>query len=134
MLEDFYDVIPYKYRVTEDLEFHTGLRPASTVGNDLTAISRSGLLYISSGYAWDGPSGPTVDTESTMEASLVHDALYQLMREGHLPDVWRRRADKELYRIMRRNGAGWFRAQYFYWAVRLFGGAHIKQSEKESET
>ena len=28
------------------------------------------------GYAWDGPSGPTIDTPDAMPASLVHDGLY----------------------------------------------------------
>jgi hypothetical protein len=43
-----------------------------------------GTLVISPGYAWDGASGPTYDSKSSMRASLVHDALYQLMRLGLL--------------------------------------------------
>ncbi len=30
------------------------------------------------------PNGPTIETKTFMRASLVHDALYQLMREEHL--------------------------------------------------
>ena len=42
-----------------------------------------------------GASGPTLDTDDTMELdSLVHDALYQLMREGCLPQSARKAADK----------------------------------------
>ena len=39
-------------------------------------------LYISKGYSWDGPSGPAIDTPDWIKASLVHDALYQLIREN----------------------------------------------------
>jgi hypothetical protein len=48
---------------------------------------------ISKGYAWDGPSGPTIDTGNFMRGSLIHDALYQLMRTGNLPTSFRERAD-----------------------------------------
>ena len=44
-----------------------------------------GKLTVRSGYAWDGASGPTWDTEDTLTPSLVHDALYQAIRAGLLP-------------------------------------------------
>jgi hypothetical protein len=83
------------------------------------------ILEIENHYGWNGASGPAIDTRETMRASLVHDALYQLIREGYLPKEMRKRADKEFYKICREDGMSWFRAQYFYRAVRMFGGAHV---------
>ena len=61
----------------------------------------NGVLYIGDGYAWDGPSGPALDTRDAMRGSLVHDALYQLIREGLLPSSAREDADKLLRSICR---------------------------------
>ncbi len=85
-------------------------------------LSINGELDIKTGYMWDGPSGPTIDTESFMRASLVHDALYQLIREGVLPvKPYRKRADKLLLKICEEDGMSFVRRQYVYQAVRWFG-------------
>jgi len=49
--------------------------------NDYLCL-KDGLLTISEGYMWDGASGPTWDDKTNMTGSLVHDALYQILREG----------------------------------------------------
>ena len=81
-----------------------------------------GLLIISAGYAWDGPSGITIDTKSFMRGSLFHDAVYQLLREGKLiiPDG-RKLADKLLRAICIEDGMWKIRAWWVYRAVRMFG-------------
>ena len=53
--------------------------------------------------AGDGPSGPAIDTKNFMRASLVHDALYQLMRLGTLDKSRRQYADR-LLQTIRRSG------------------------------
>lgn len=81
-----------------------------------------GFLIIEKGYAWDGPSGPTFDTMSAMRGSCVHDALYQLMREGLLPmKPTRRRADLLFWELIRKDGMGRIRASYFFLAVFFCG-------------
>lgn len=70
------------------------------------------------GYAWDGPSGPIIDAKSTMRGSLVHDALYQLMREGHLGVEHRVMADKTLILLCQEDGMSAFRRWYIYLGVR----------------
>lgn len=80
-------------------------------------------LKIAKGYAWDGPSGPTFDTKTFMRASLVHDALYQLIRMEVLPVALREDADAILHRICREDGMSRFRAWYCWKAVRRFGGS-----------
>ena len=74
------------------------------------------------GFQWDGASGPAIDTPSFMRASLVHDALYKLAREGMLPDGWRLPADKVLVAILRKDGMSWIRRKWVCGAVRGFGG------------
>lgn len=80
------------------------------------------ILFISRGYAWDGPSGPTIDTKNFMRGSLVHDALYQLMRDDYLDrDVYRIKADQLLKQICLEDGMSSIRANWVYAGVRLGG-------------
>lgn len=91
-----------------------------------------GVLTIAKGYAWDGPSGPAFDTSDFMRASLVHDALYQLIREKEFSQVYRMDADRIMKRICEEDGMPWLRVQWCYWAVRKFGpedGGKPKQME-----
>ena len=85
-----------------------------------------GVLTIQPGYAWDGPSGPTIDTPDSMRGSLIHDIFYQMMREGLIHKRWRKRVDKELLRITRQDGMPRWRAYPWYWAVRISGGKYIQ--------
>ena len=96
-------------------------------------LSVSGdLLTIEKGYAWDGPSGPTWDSKSTMRASLVHDALYQLMRMGALPESCRGPSDDELYNLCVEDGTWKTRAWAWWKGVRWgAGGAAKKGTERE---
>ena len=78
-------------------------------------------LLISKGYKWDGCSGPTIDTAGTMEASLVHDALYQLTRLEVCPLSKRKYIDKLFLDLLKKNGVTFLRRWCFYLAVRWFG-------------
>ena len=81
---------------------------------------KEGRLTIKSGYAWDGPSGPAFDTRNFMRGSLVHDVLYQLMREGSLPRTARKYADELLRQMCLEDGMSWVRAWWVYRGVRMF--------------
>lgn len=79
-------------------------------------------FIVKKGYAWDGPSGPTIDTKNFMRGSLLHDGLYQLIREGYLnKKTYRIVADKILYEACRQSGMSWIRANVVYYSVRVFG-------------
>lgn len=93
-------------------------------------LSSSGLLTISKGYAWDGPSGPTIDTKTFMRGSLVHDALCQLMRMKLLPITLKDYADRSLQRICKEDGMCRFRAWYVYWGVRLFAKSAVTKPQE----
>ena len=89
------------------------------VGNEYVALD-NGTLLINKGYAWDGASGPTIDTLNSMRGSLVHDALYQLMREKYIGLENREMADKLLRDVLIEDGMSKCRAGLWYWAVRKF--------------
>jgi hypothetical protein len=126
----------YKYRLEEDYEirlpvefFLWNMEPIILAYIEL---GRSGRLRIKKGYAWDGPSGPTVDTPDFMRGALVHDCLYQLMRLGYYRgESCRKAADKMLYKICIEDGMPRWRANYVYWAVRLFAGKDARPKQKE---
>jgi len=111
----------YKYQLVEDYVLDTGWKVISSIETKYISLDVEGVLIVKEGYAWDGPSGPTIDTKNFMRGSLVHDALYQLIREGHLVEGYRKFADRLLYAIIREDGMNWIRAKFVYYAVRLFG-------------
>jgi hypothetical protein len=112
----------YKYQVAEDYSIQTPIRPASPVNHDFISLDANGMLLIKEGYAWDGPSGPTIDTKSSMRGSLVHDALYQLMREELISEHNREVADEMLYEICIEDGMWQWRAWLWRREVRKFAG------------
>jgi len=101
------------------------------IKTDFIELSPDGLLTMKKGYAWDGPSGPTIDTKSFMRGSLVHDALYQLMRNGYLPASCRADADQELHRLCREDGMNRFRAWYVLLGVRKGAGFAASPKSKK---
>lgn len=112
----------YKYQLVGDYTIQTPLIPIEDVDTDYLGLTRGGLLTIKDGYAWDGPSGPTFDTRSFMRGSLVHDACYQLLREGYMLSDMREVADRLLRDICIEDGMGVLRAWMVYNGVRI-GGA-----------
>ena len=116
----------YKYKLYSDVVYETDYKLDNAYDNGLISISVNGLLTICAGYSWDGPSGPTLDTKNFMRGSLVHDALYQLMREKILPQSAREEADNILREICIKSGMSTFRAWYIYKGVRLAGASAAK--------
>ena len=119
----------YKYQLVEDYMVDTAVKAGRLVMTGYLKLASDGVLTISAGYSWDGPSGPTIDTKNFMRGSLVHDALYQLMRNELLDrKKWRGVVDGELRRMCREDGMGRFRAWYVYRAVRR-GAARAASSD-----
>ena len=113
----------YKYQLAEDYSIETGITGSVLLG-DFLALDPSGLLTIKRGYAWDGMSGPVPDTPENMRASLVHDALYQLMRMGVLPPEAKAAADDLMHDILLKDGYHAFRAWVCHQGVDRFGEPH----------
>lgn len=113
----------YKYQLVEDYRVKVGVIPVRDIDTDFIGLTKQGMLLVKKGYAWDGPSGPTIDTKNFMRGSLVHDALYQLMRNRHLSNTrWRAEADNELKRMCLEDGMFRIRAAWVHRGVRVGGG------------
>jgi len=112
----------YEYQLQRPYVDTIPIYPSASIATPFVGLRANGGLSIRAGYAWDGPSGPTIDTNSFMRGSLVHDALYQLMRIGLLdPAKHRESADKILRRYCLTDGMSRIRAAWVYHGVRLGG-------------
>lgn len=130
----YYRIDGYKYQLLEDYSFETGfeIEAAVRAPGDWVRMSRAGRLRLKRGYAWDGPSGPALDTPDLMRGSLIHDALYQLMREELLPRRLRKAVDVLLWQICLADGMSQRKADYVYHAVRTFGAPATRPRKPRS--
>lgn len=118
---------PFRYRKCKYAlaEYYSVLTPIT--GYDIEErffhLHPNGLLELFPGFAWDGASGPTIDSPSSMRASAVHDVFCWLARE--------RKIDYELWHHVYNNffrtqclGSGMWhkRADMWHWGVE-FGDA-----------
>jgi len=114
----------YKYQVYEDETFWTGIH-GKEIHTDFISLFANGALICRKGYAWDGASGGpngclTIDTKNSMRGSLVHDAGYQLMREGKLPLDYKVVFDGLFYLTLIHDGMSKARAYIWYKGVLWF--------------
>jgi hypothetical protein len=108
----------YKYQLVKDYICKTSIMPKDYIETKYISLNLDGYLIIRNGYAWDGPSGPTLDSKSSMKGALVHDALYQLLRMKLLHSSYREEIDKEFYRILLEDGMWRWRAKLWYEGVK----------------
>jgi hypothetical protein len=116
----------YRYQLAEVYQQQTGIIPVSPGGNRFVGLDGAGRLTIAAGYAWDGASGPAINTRNFVRGSLVHDALYQLIRLNVIALADRARADDLLREIVLADGMWPVRAWWVHQAVRLFGSAYMR--------
>jgi hypothetical protein len=112
----------YKYSLVKDETYETGFKLDGLKNLGLLRLTKTGKLTIKNSYAWDGASGPAIDTRNFMRGSLIHDALYQFIREGILNNSDRKRCDEILRDICLEDGMSKIRAWWVYRGVRT-GGA-----------
>lgn len=125
----------YKYQTLSLYQIKTDVRSGQkktvfTAGGWI-ALGHSGTMNIKADYCWDGASGPTIDTKTSMRASLVHDALYQLMREGLVDDDCREVADDLFEKLCIEDGMNRFRAWYYRQGLRFAGFAATRNDGPE---
>lgn len=106
-------------------------------------LEADGVLTIKKGYRWDGPTTAPVKKpddykEVLMNATLIHDVLYDLMRmkkiprEGLVPKPWkdgfrnRLLADNLFYMISSKD-ASFLRAEFWWNTVRLGGWVRARE-------
>ena len=116
----------YKYQLVRDYSVIIDI-VNETVDSEYIKLRPDGQLIIKKGYAWDGPSGPTIDTKDSMRGALIHDALYQCMRDYGLDrDKYKDVADTEFRKACVEDGMSWLRASYMYYGVKVFGAKSTK--------
>jgi hypothetical protein len=120
----------YVYQLAETYTVQISIKPPKLVRTPWIRLTTSGRLTVKASYAWDGPSGPAMDTKSAMRGSLCHDVLYQLLRLGLLPPESRKEADRIYRQMCEEDGMLGIRAAFHFTALRWFGGS---ASEPESE-
>lgn len=113
----------YKYQLKKEYIIPLAIRPENDITTEYVELTKDGILSIKKGYAWDGPSGPTIDTKTFMRGSLVHDALYQLMRiqpKQFPKEIFREQADNILKTICIEDGMWHLRAWWVHLGVLWF--------------
>lgn len=120
-----------KYELVATYAYRTELATSNPIRTKFVSLEVNGDLVCHKGYQWDGPSGPSIDDHTNLRASLVHDAFYTLLRHGSFGEAGSKRwkevralSDRYLRVIMREDGAPWWRAWYYYAAVRLVGAKY----------
>lgn len=107
----------YKYQAAEKLSvFIPALKSFGACKIKFVRL-KHGLLEILPGFAWDGASGPTIDTKSSMRGGCVHDALYRFIRRELLPPEVKSIADELLHDICVMDEMWHWRADSWYLAV-----------------
>lgn len=132
-----YSKYKYKFKVEENFSIELPFKIPDFVHP--YASLKDGILSVKRGYAWDGASGPIINTRDTLVASLVHDVLYQAMRLNLIKSSKENRtiADKNFFEILKMNGVNSIRRKVWYLAVRLFGKKStikIQDNDKIKET
>ena len=117
----------YKYQLEELYACETPIT-GSLIEDDLFTLYESGLLVIRKGFAWDGASGPTFDTKSSMRASLVHDVFCVCMRDGRLSyEKWQDTVNEFFRQQCIEDGMWHWRAGLWHAAVELADAGNPEQ-------
>ena len=110
-----------KYQLVENEYFHGDVLPIKPlIDTEYIALDDNGDLTIRAGFTWDGASEPAIQTKDSMRASLIHDAYYQLIRQGYVDISYREKADSAYRRICIEDGMPHPRAQAHYIVLRMF--------------
>ncbi len=124
----------YKYTLAEAYQLETQWLNMPEINTQYIQLNTQGQIHIAKAYSWDGASGPMPDFRSIMRGSLIHDALYQLIREQHLDPSFRAAADRLLLQICLDDGMNPLLAHWVHFCVRCFGKAKAESSIITLET
>lgn len=110
----------YKYQLDGDYSIQTPVT-GYNIDTEYIRLTPDGMLTMRHGYAWDGASGTTFDTKSSMRGALVHDGFYDLLRQELISHNERCKVDDLLHDICEEDGMWKWRADLWFIAVRKFG-------------
>ena len=126
----YYQEVHYKYVTTRTVTYRTNIYPVEEIRTRFIILTPEGLLTIDRGYAWDGASGPAMDSKTNMRASLIHDALIQLVQTGLLDKSWKMQIDLEYFRVARQDKMWHIRAGIELIAIQGHDWEETKTSEE----
>ena len=124
--------VPKGHQLAVNISVQTNFRPDKDINVDFIRLETNGLLTIYKGYFWDGVSGPTFDTLNLRKSSIVHDALYQLMRLGKLDRRDWRKADEMFRRCALSDGTWVIRVWWLMKGLELAKGKHTSPKKKKA--
>jgi len=113
----------YKYQLVEDDWVQTGIIPPHPIDIKFISLGIDGKLRLRNGYASDGPSGPTIDTKSSIKGAFFHDGLCQLVRMEKLRNnpLMRSQINETAHRIWVNSGMWKWRADNWLRALNTHG-------------
>lgn len=119
----------FKYQLAEDYKVSTPII-GNSVKHEFFTLAKNGNLWIKRAYAWDGASGPTFDTKSSMRPSLVHDVFCQMMRSRLIDyDKWQDTVNEFFKQQCIEDGMWGARAWLWYQAVEFANAGHPDQPD-----
>ena len=134
MSETIYYRSHYKYQLTRPYVVQTGICPPEEIHYQFFTLNTSGVLEVKAGYAWDGASGPTWDTKSSMRPSLVHDCFCQMAADRRLDYKTYATAYNALFRRMCEEDGMWKLRAMIWQAGVIFGrGGDPEMSDGNEE-
>jgi hypothetical protein len=122
----------YKYQTQSPTLYYTNIF-GHNAHTDYIRLYDDGIMILAKGYAYDGPSGPTIDGDSNMYAAGGHDALYQLIRLGLIPKEYKKNADSLFYEWCIQGGMWKIRAYTWEKAVNIFGNMCLDEDDEDNK-
>ena len=115
----------FQITLEESIEVDTHLHGFKFSEGNLR-LSRDGKLQISKGFKWNGATPLEGRTTARMfEPTMVHDALYIIMRKANYNEDFRKLVDKDFYNRLLRSGINKKIAYPMYLIVRTLGPVSI---------
>jgi hypothetical protein len=108
-----------KYRLDEPYRLKVQLDSPNMVCRHVSYTD--GELLIDREFVWDGMTGMVYNEDAVIRGSLVHDAIYHLMRECNMKASNEKIADELLYKIVVEDGVSWLYAQFIWYYVKYLG-------------
>ena len=123
----------FKYVTTRDFYIELSVVPLEPIALPFVTMDMQGRTCIFARYAWDGASGPTIDTLTSMIGSLVHDLGYQLIRLGLIAPEYKEYFDHLLAELCIEDGMWTCRAKIWEAFVLKFGNHSCRPSSEPKE-
>lgn len=120
-----------KFVLGRDETFKLWFAPKQRIETSYAIFETDGKLTGKRGFLWSA-NFPAINTNDTKPASLCHDLIYQLIKDGYLPrDPYKNLADEAMRQILLECGVVDFRAYAWYKAVQA-GGDNALDTPKPS--